>query len=222
MSQEILNVLTKWPVITASLVIFILAFLMWIFIKSAREGREVAFWPPRIGPRSQNNSSTKSAPTSEDSSGTAADLNLDARTLTAVHGGQPTATGFEDTAKSIPDSTSGKCASTLLTAPPIAGLYVETDSGDRHWFVITTVNWGATVGRLPSCQISLPKERHLSRSHFRIEIEKVLGEEGHTYQFTIVAHSNPTWVNGEKVQHCELAHRDLIQAGYVRMRFYIL
>jgi len=229
--NELIRLITAWPVVSVLIVLVVMILLLWIIVKAAGEGREVTFWPPRIGPRPPNAdpaSHSSTAPSSQsypdpDDSRVVTErlLPVSLPESLRILRSQETARDDDDTASK---RSSVKCASVDLVAVPIAGLYIETGTSNGKWFVITNMSWRLTVGRSEECEISLPGDRHLSRSHFRIEVDRALGAEGQTYRFAAVdaASQNGISVDDQEVQRADLTHRSVIEAGNVRMRFYIL
>ena len=63
------------------------------------------------------------------------------------------------------------------------------------------------VGRLPDCGLPFPTDETVSRRHFQIDFQKLIG------QLTHLSQTGPTFVNGESVKVAELRHGDEIQIG---------
>ena len=235
MSSEVGNLLAKWPTITGLVIVTVLAFLIWLVVKASREGREVSLWPPRIGPRE---STLAKSPRLVVRTGRSLGMSITDRD---EEDDEPSDDESEDVATTLIgvdeeelhdvrfDDTAGapkgrRCASAKLLSTPVAALFVESGGSYSRFFIITPMDWKVTVGRFPSCQICLPKDPHLSRLQFTIEIDRNLEASGQAYRFTITAQSFkiPTVVNGEKVQAKELTHHDVIEAGNVRLKFFVL
>jgi hypothetical protein len=194
-------------------IIALLAFVMWLVHRAAREGREISFWPPRIGPRDSISLNSSSA----------AELKAESSTLV---GEAPPIPALKDSAYDDTDTNkwSAKCGFVKLVGVPLAGLFVENGSDFGKWFFITNMSSRVTVGREPSCEVSVSGDQRISRLHFRIEVSRTPERETLPYSFTIIdaASGNGTFLNGKEVERQELMHLDIIQIGDVRLQFHIL
>jgi hypothetical protein len=94
-----------------------------------------------------------------------------------------------------------RCAVTVVQGP---------HRGERlEWDAPATV----VVGRGSRVQLRLDEDAHISRNHFRLEVEPP------QCRLHDLGSRNGTFVNGQRVSDCPLRDGDLIAAGQTQLRF---
>jgi hypothetical protein len=194
--EELGKLIAAWPTVAMLIAIVFLAFFGWLIIKATTEGREVSFWPPKIGPR-PNTVSPIAEPIA-----------------------QPGKT--EEGSQTALDEVTrhSRIASLSLSAQPIAGLLLLAGSAGLVLYVITEAEREVTVGRASHCDIQI-NDNNLTRQQFRLSVELVedVGRRSHRFVLTDSGSHNGTWVNGRGGVQFNLHHGDLIQAGASRFLF---
>ena len=175
--------------------VVLLAAVLFLVLKAFNEGREVTFWPPRIGPRTKPDSVKENLVTPDPQHNTAGD---------------------GPAASSLPSVT--------LSADPIAALRIVSGPLVGRMFFLTEEHRSITVGRANICDISFPGSRYFSKTHFRIDIVPIDSEQtiGRDYNVKLVdcGSTNGTFVNGRKVTTKELRDNDRIQLGDTTIVFH--
>jgi hypothetical protein len=182
-------------------VLVVMALLGYLFVRSLGEGREVSFWPPRIGPRPKlpQEQTTASAP-----SKSAGARSVDTAVPPVVGG--------------------GRLPSVFLSSEPIALMSLMRGKGQGACFLVTAAQRSITVGRSTDCDLAL-EDAFLSGHHFRVNIRPVASETlgARRYEFFLVDSGSPngTFVNGNQAHgYVELKNGDLIEAGDVSLRLF--
>jgi hypothetical protein len=125
--------------------------VVYVVLRALREGREVSFWPPRIGPRQ----SSESGDGKDQKSHSASPAWNEDPFSAAMASPGTLVRGVSQTAK-FPDNA-------------LAFLYVESGSIAGVTFVLTTSAQSYLFGSIPSCDFVLPA---VSRAQFRIHIRR--------------------------------------------------
>jgi hypothetical protein len=193
-----------WSV-TAGASIVIFSFLAYLVVKAYHEGREVSFWPPRIGPRPMRLEELK-VPEAKDPEG--------------------------DQGKQQPPNekrTSGIRNTTIPAVPidsePIALMHLISGSGQGTCLLISASSRSITIGRLEVCDVSL-NHPTVASHHCHINIRPVSteGKGSRRYEFVLIdsGSMNGTFVDGIQVHETNLRGGALIQVGACTLRFYEL
>lgn len=170
-----------------------------IYLVAFIQGREISFWPPRIGNQPQKIKIHDSAKGSnkENKKPIEQDQNI-------IQSKLPMA------------KSSGR---------PIAELIIISGVGHGTIFHIDSGVRDITVGRSPSCDISFPDDMFsISRQHFRIKINPFennkAAEREYKYELIDSGSSNGTFLNGKMVHEpCELKSGYVIEAGGTKISF---
>jgi len=187
-------------VVLVPTVILITGLLAYLLARAIGEGREVSFWPPRIGPRPQ---ATAEQP---------------------AHAPTQNGNVKNDVAESFVPTATG-LPHVFVPAEPIAVLHVIGGTGHGNCYIVTSAFRSVTVGRSKDCNLALA-DVVITRHQFRINIEPAASETpgNRRYEFTLIDSGsvNGTFVNGFKVHEIRLSNGDLIEIGGVSLRFFKL
>jgi len=191
-------------VIAGGLVLVVV--VLWLVNRALGEGREISFWPPRIGarPGSRGDSPSAAAPRP------AAEADKDPPASEQVGSGFP----------EYPPVPSLAVPST-----PIAALRVEAGARAGTVYLLTEDRRTLTLGRGNECDLAFP-DTVLSRTHSRINVSPAPNPTGlhRSFLFELIdsASANGTFLNGRRIDRASLGNNDLIQIGGVRIRFNVL
>ena len=182
-----------WAASPAAVVVILFAaggIVFWVTNRSLREGREISFWPPRIGPRVAIEAEpTGLTPT---------------RKPAAVDSGSTT----------IPSLTMPATPIAMLrveAGPNTGRLYFIGE--DRRSL---TIGRGSDCDvSIPDAGLS----RTHARLVIAPESQPKAGARIFSCQLLDSGSSNGTFINGGRVDRHSLANRDLIEMGGVRIRF---
>jgi FHA domain len=188
--------------------------LVFVILRALSEGREISFWPPKIGERP--NSST--VPVAQDTAPNAKTTPDSVATETIRRSETP------DPGESLTDAEDPSAKQVRLPAHPIGLLYIYSGSQHGLCYFITSGERTVTVGRSSDNTLSL-NDGVLSRFHFRINISPIelSNSLSRSYQFILIdsRSANGTWVNGAQVlEPTVLKHNDMIEMGEFGMKFY--
>lgn len=187
-------------VIGGALVLAVAA--VWLVNRALGEGREVSFWPPRVGARPSSSGDTPSA-----------------RSAPGAHpDNHGPATGTRD--RAFPDHP--PVPSVEVPSTPIAALRVEGGANAGTVYLLTEDRRTVTLGRGNECDLAFP-DPVFSRTHARINVTPASNPSApqRSYLFELIdtGSANGTFLNGERIHRASLADSDLIQVGGVRIRF---
>jgi hypothetical protein len=173
-----------------------------------REGREISFWPPRIGPRPP----VAGAVSAGANAGTQA-----AGTAPAALGKDPNATAVA--AAGYPPAV--EVPRILLSAEVIALLEIISGPDRGQHLLLTEGHRSVTFGRGEHCDVRLG-DVIASQSHFRLRITPVQGPSARRFDISLLdmGSSNGTFVNGASVREQTLEPGDVIQVGATRIAFH--
>lgn len=182
-----------WAASPAAVVVILFAaggIVFWVTNRSLREGREISFWPPRIGPRVV----IEAEPTG----------------LTPTRKPAPVDAG----STTIPSLTMPATPIAMLrveAGPNTGRLYVIGE--DRRSL---TIGRGSDCDvSIPDAGLS----RTHARLVIAPESQPKAGTRTFSCQLLDSGSSNGTFINGRRVDRHSLVNRDLIEMGGVRIRF---
>jgi len=178
--------------------------LLYIVIKAFNEGREVSFWPPKIGPRTKSDNSEDRQEVSDP--------------------GVRDSPSHAKSQKTDKDPSPGHIPSATFPANPIGILRIVSGPLVGRTFFLTEEHRSVTVGRAPTCDIQFPESRFFSNTHFRIDLTPIDSTKkvSRDYKVEIVdcGSTNGTFVNGRRVSTKELQSNDRIQGGDTTIIFH--
>ena len=178
-----------------SLIFFVLLLFLVIVNRAFKEGREISFWPPKIGQRPLKKENSQ-----KDSKETVSNPETEESPLSNLN----------DNLRNI----------VKLKGMPIALLYIEAGSSAGQCFIITESTTTLTIGTSKESDFCLD-EPYLSRSHARIKIKKSSSEHTDKYTFTLIdsGSTSGTRVNQTQTEKQELHRGDIIHLGLLRIIF---
>jgi hypothetical protein len=186
----------------APALVILVAVVVYVILKSLREGREVSFWPPKIGARP---------------------------TLENVGGGK-TADRSSPEARDDPFSSAMASPGTVLRDVAQVGkfpdnalafLYVESGSIAGATFVLTTSGQSYLFGHNETCDFMIPG---VSRAQFRIHVRRQEGATTSLRPYNLelqeLGSQIPIWVDGVNAERASVALKDhtIIETGGLKIR----
>ena len=191
-------------IVMVPVLLVVVATLAFVVVRATAEGREVSFWPPKIGPRPE--SAPRGAPTVP---------------AMATRADQPAA---EPSSSTDDNFEQPGMPSVLLRARPLGLLYMASGPMPGTCYLLTEEHRSLTVGRSSHCDITIPHPL-LSRTHFRITLTPIALEgrsrRGYRVEIQDLGSPNGTFVNGTQIRHTVPLHdADTIEVGGLSLTFH--
>lgn len=186
----------------------LLVVLVAIVYMGLREGREISFWPPRIGPRPPAQGAV--------ASGTPAGAQASSTAPASLGSG---ANGASVVAASYPPPV--EVPRIVVNAEVVALVEILSGPERGQHLLLTEGHRSVTFGRGVHCDVRLG-DPIASQSHFRLRITPVQGQAARRFDISLLdmGSSNGTFVNGSSVREQTLEPGDVIQVGGTKIAFH--
>lgn len=203
--------------------------ISFVVIKALYEGREISFWPPRIGARTiteEPSGAGKATMKPKTDHCVSLQETILQHPPSQLHGVLEQSVDKPNHTTADESFSAPSPPSVSLPTAPIGLLHFTSGTLNGRCFFVTEGQRTITVGRAnDQCDIAIP-DGLLTRMHFRINVVPIDsgGSRRRSYEVTLIdsGSANGTFVNGQRISHTQLADQDVIQAGGTTIKYHYL